>query len=208
MQSDYSAATMPPVEPTEPAADVGFFARLIEKVGANGARYSAVSVVNVLVGQGLLLFFTGVLHKGWTRSNIAAVLISAVPAYYMNRAWVWRKRGKSSFKTEVLPFWIFVGIGLVFSTVAVTAVGRMQTGNKLLPNVANIGAFGVLWVLRFFILDKLFHQPHLDMYEAAEEIVEHHHLHHHPDRADSPDDAGPTDRSGQVGQSADGSNGG
>ena len=73
-------------------------------------------------------------------------MISAFPAYYLSRKWVWGKSGKSHFKKEVLPFWIFVFIGLVFST-AMVALGAHVTdtagGNsvalweKLLPNVLN-----------------------------------------------------------------------
>ena len=54
------------------------------------------------------------------------MLISAFPAYYLSRAWVWGKSGKSHFKKEVLPFWIFVFIGLVFSTTMV-ALGAHLT---------------------------------------------------------------------------------
>jgi putative flippase GtrA len=153
-----------------------FVAGAVQAVKHKGLKYSAVSVVNVLVGQGLLLFFTLVVfHVNapemteraqvnlTTLSNVLAVLISAIPAYYLSRAWVWGKKGRSHFKKEVLPFWIFVVVGLVLSTVSV----RLATAalhdvvspsvEKLLPNLFNMFAFGILWVLRFFLFDKLFH---------------------------------------------------
>jgi putative flippase GtrA len=147
-------------------------------VRQKGPKYVAVSVVNVIVGQGLLLLFHAKLHWDQTLANVLAVCISAVPAYYMSRAWVWGRKGKSHFKTEVLPFWIFIGVGLVFSTVMV-AVGSRVAGvsdtnvtdltliEKLLPNILNMLAFGILWVLRFFLMEKLFtSRP-----ELAEELV-------------------------------------
>jgi uncharacterized oligopeptide transporter (OPT) family protein len=71
----------------------------------------------VVFGQALLF---GLIHAAgmveW-QANIVGVCISAVPAYYMSRAWVWGKRGKSELKREVLPFWIFVLIGLVMTVI-------------------------------------------------------------------------------------------
>lgn len=161
--------------PAAPGSSESFVSGAIQAVKHKGLKYSAVSVVNVLIGQGLLLFFNVfVFHANdaateaekvnlTTLSNILAVCISAVPAYYLSRAWVWGKTGKSHFKKEVLPFWIFVAIGLFFSTVVVRWTTKVAHDNlsglaeALLPNVMNMVAFGILWVLRFFLFDKMFH---------------------------------------------------
>ncbi len=203
MATDSAAAMVPTDIDT---SDRSFFDLVWEKVRSKGMKYSLVSVVNVVVGQGLLLLLHGPVGWGATRSNVVAVCVSAVPAYYMNRMWVWGKRGKSDFRTEVLPFWVFVVIGLVMSTVSVTVAARVFT-SKLIPNIASIGSFGILWVLRFFILDRMFHTT--DLYDVAEEVVEHidhgehlieavqevaheHEAHAHP-HADQP---GPTEPAG------------
>jgi putative flippase GtrA len=141
-----------------------------------GPKYAGVSVINVIIGQGLIITFHGILGWNQTLSNALAVCISAVPAYYLSRAWVWGKKGKSHFRKEVLPFWTFVVLGLVLSTSLVAAAGAitgttdstdLTTAQKLLPNVVNLAAFGILWVIRFFLMDKLFVQ-HPDL---AEELV-------------------------------------
>jgi putative flippase GtrA len=142
-----------------------------------GARYSAVSVVNVIVGQGLLLLLHSVLHVNAVLANAVSVLVSAFPAYYLSRRWVWGKSGKSHFKKEVLPFWIFVAIGFAFSTAMValaayitgtnTSAASLTTIQKLLPNLINMASFGLLWVIRFFLMEKLFEQHP----ELAEELV-------------------------------------
>lgn len=142
-----------------------------------GARYSAVSVVNVIVGQGLLLLLHSVLHVNAVLANAVSVLVSAFPAYYLSRRWVWGKSGKSHFKKEVLPFWIFVTIGFAFSTAMValaayitgtnTSAASLSTIQKLLPNLINMASFGFLWVIRFFLMEKLFEQNP----ELAEELV-------------------------------------
>lgn len=130
------------------------------KVRAHGLRYSAVSVVNVIIGQGLLFILVRVFERGtdwgndvaWTVANILAVSLSAVPAYYLNRAWVWGKRGRSRIGREVLPFWGFALAGLLLSTIAVNVAANL-TEVKLVANVANIAAFGTLWVAKFFVFD-------------------------------------------------------
>ena len=150
---------------------------VFESIKSKGVRYSAVSVVNVIVGQGLLLITHSILHWPSALANAASVLVSAFPAYYLSRRWVWGKSGKSHFRKEVLPFWIFVAIGFVFST-AMVALAAYITGTngeasdlttiqKLLPNLVNMASFGVLWVIRFFLMEKLFQQNP----ELAEELV-------------------------------------
>ena len=163
--------------PSAEASRPTFFEKALESVKTKGLKYSMVSVVNVVFGQ---LLITGLQSEGWdrfgihiyaphlgrTKSNFLAVIISAIPAYYMSRLWVWGKRGKSELRREVLPFWIFVGIGLLVSTFAVTLVNQWWIHShdtdmpKLFTNIVNLGSFGVLWVVRFFWMDKAFHLDH------------------------------------------------
>ncbi len=140
-----------PTPMPQPTGLVGYVVGLIR---TKGLRYVMVSVVNVLVGGGLL-----VVLQHWMQpvyANITGVAISAVPAYYMNRAWVWGKRGKSHWKKEVLPFWVFTGAGLILSTLAIH-FAQDHTDNKFVILFVQLCAFGVLWVIRFFVLDRLFH---------------------------------------------------
>jgi len=82
------------------------------------------------------------------------VTISAVPAYLLSRHWVWRQRGRNSFTTEVLPFWSMALLGLIISTVAVAIVDDRYDG-ALPVQLASVASFGVVWVLKFFVLDRL-----------------------------------------------------
>lgn len=141
----------------------GFFHDALDTVRSKGLRYAAVSVVNVVVGQTLLILFQKAFGLDPTPANILAVCISAVPAYYLSRAWVWGKKGKSHFRSEVLPFWIFVAIGLVFSTLCVLGAHTLWVNTQgtdqpaIVTNLINMAAFGILWVFRFFLFDEIFH---------------------------------------------------
>jgi putative flippase GtrA len=147
-------STESPAAPAATPAPQGLAGYVVGLIRTKGLRYVMVSVVNVLVGGGLL-----VVLQHWMRptfANICGVAISAIPAYYMNRAWVWGKRGKSHWKKEVMPFWLFTGAGLVLSTLAISYADE-HTQNKFVILFVQLFAFGVLWVVRFFVLDRLFH---------------------------------------------------
>jgi hypothetical protein len=73
---------------------------------------------------------------------------------------VWGKRGRSHLTREVLPFWGFALAGLVLSSLSVTVASSVfgvvpgqDDWKKFIPNLANIASFGVLWVVKFFVLD-------------------------------------------------------
>jgi len=152
--------------PSAEASRSTFFEKALSAVKSKGLKYSMVSVVNVIFGQALIIGFQNGVHLGRSKSNALAVIISAVPAYYLSRLWVWGKRGKSELRREVIPFWIFVGIGLLVSTFAVTLLNQwwLHTHSddmpKWLTNFTNLGSFGVLWVIRFFWMDRAFHLDH------------------------------------------------
>jgi putative flippase GtrA len=168
----------PPVPSSTPVGG-----KVAELIRNKGPKYVAVSLVNVVLGQGLLLMFHSILHVDQTLSNVLAVAISAVPAYYLSRAWVWKKSGKSHFKKEVLPFWIFVVVGLVFSTAMVALTSKIFTdgvppseltlAEKLLPNIVNMVSFGLLWVVRFFLMERWFaSSPELIEELVGEDFIE------------------------------------
>jgi putative flippase GtrA len=135
-------------------------------------KYSAVSVIAVPITQIILI----VCHNGfgWSGvvSNLIAVGVTAVPAYVLNRYWVWGKKDKNNFKTEILPFWALTFLGLVFST-AFVAYADANFDSQLTINVANAAGFGVVWVFKFFILDKaMFGSHHHFNPEVEEHLIE------------------------------------
>jgi len=164
---------------SEVTQDSGRSATAMARVKTHGLKYSAVSVVNVVIGQGLLFLFVNAAHLGATTSNVLAVSISAVPAYLMNRAWVWGRRGKHDFKREVVPFWGFALLGLIVSTVAVTVATqvfdvpvRPEDWKKFVPSIASLSAFGVLWVIKFFVLDAVIFGPHHHLKDFEEGLLD------------------------------------
>jgi putative flippase GtrA len=124
------------------------------ELGPKAIRYSAVSVVAVAVTQIVLLLCHGILGWSAALSNVVAVTVGTIPSYTLNRYWVWGKRGRNHWVKEVLPFWAVGIVGLVFSTVLVTLADRW-IGSALAVSAANLTAFGILWILKFLLLDHL-----------------------------------------------------
>jgi putative flippase GtrA len=127
-------------------------------------RYMLVSVVAVATSQAVLITCNGFL--GWepVPSNVTAVTISSVPSYLLNRAWVWGKRGGHRLTREVIPFWVMGLLGLALSTLFVHLAARWSDATPVI-SAANLTAFGLLWVAKYFVLDNILfggHHPSLE----------------------------------------------
>lgn len=131
-------------------------------------RYTLVSVISVLVS--LAVLFVGLYFFHWSArtANIVAVGVSAIPSYMLNRAWAWGKTGRSHLLKEVAPFWAMAFLGLVISTWAAVftksnahLITTSRLGVTLLVMASNIASFGVLWLGKFMILNKVLfaHRP-------------------------------------------------
>src|SRR3546814_3856686 len=57
--------------------------------GALAIKYSMVSVVGVTLTQLMLVLLVGILDLNPTWSNVAAVSITAIPVFFLNKRWVW-----------------------------------------------------------------------------------------------------------------------
>jgi putative flippase GtrA len=140
-------------------------APMLESVRNRGGKYVLVTALNVAFGQVLLyVMLVGLPDQRRWVINAASVVICAPPAYYANRAWVWDKRGRSDLRREIGPFWVFVGIGLVGTTVTVAAMEAWWRSSNadpmpaVLTNIISLVVIGTIWVVRFFWMDRAF-QP-------------------------------------------------
>jgi putative flippase GtrA len=125
-------------------------------------RYLVVSVMNVVLGEVVLGLSYLVLHWSAVTAAVVAVAVTTVPAYFLNRTWVWGRTGRSHLVKEVIPFWVLSLVYLMLSvgaTQAVEAAARSVTTSRPLRTVIIMSAIliasGVLWLLRFCVLDTL-----------------------------------------------------
>jgi putative flippase GtrA len=132
--------------------------------GLKVVRYTMVSMISALTSLVILTIVYGVLRL-WSEvvSTLFANIMAGFPSYYLNRRWVWRKGGRSHVWRELLPFWVMsiTGIGFALYTASLAhnfadAHHLQHLARTVLVVGANIAAFGILWFLKFLILNRLF----------------------------------------------------
>lgn len=128
--------------------------------GRKLVRYGVASVVNVVVAQVVLAWAFGVLHWTARAAAVLAAVVAAVPAYWLARNWVWGCSGRSHLVKEVLPFWGMALLGLALTTwvagVAESVGSDMtdsRTGQTAILMGAVFGISGVIWAVRFLVLN-------------------------------------------------------
>jgi putative flippase GtrA len=137
-------------------------------------KYTAVSAITMAISLAIQAICFG--HFG-VRAGMSAVIanvIGAIPSYYLNRSWVWKKSGRSHLAKEVVPFWSMALIGLVASTVASDQAEDLaihMTNSHSLRTVivtgASFVAYAILWVLKFLLFNRLFFVHHPEDLDPA-----------------------------------------
>ena len=125
-------------------------------------RYGTVSAICTATSMAVLgaLVWSNATTAGW--ANVIATSIGIGPSFELNRRWVWGHDGRRSLLAQVMPFAAMTFAGLGLSTVAVSLANRwaleagLNSGMRtLLAEAASVVAFGSLWLLQFFVLDRL-----------------------------------------------------
>jgi len=134
-------------------------------------RYAVVSVVSAVIAFSILTVVYGVLQL-WTEvpSVLFSNILSTIPNYYLNRRWVWGKSGRSHLWREVVPYWVMSISGMLLALVTASLAHRYSNAHDLghvtrtiVVVGANSAAFGLIWVLKYLILNRLFqHLPASD----------------------------------------------
>ena len=147
------------------------------EAGQRAIRYSATSLICVGITQVLIVVFYNGVKLTPVQSNLSATMLTSIPAFVLNKYWVWGKRGRAHMRREVIPFWLFTVAGWILSTGMVALVTRIAGGNDtertILVMAANIAGFGTLWVLKYIFLDKImFGTDHHTPYDEDIELEE------------------------------------
>ncbi len=140
-------------------------------------RYTMVSVISTAVSFGVLAIVFG-LHiiKGEVTATVFANVVATVPSYFLNRMWVWKKGGRSHVMKEIVPFWVMSAFG-IFVSIGGAAVARHVSKAHHLSHLeqtivlllANLISFGLFWVLKYMLYNRLFH---VHPVEELDELVE------------------------------------
>ena len=146
-------------------------------------RYSMVSVISTIVSFFTLFIVYGVLRL-WSEvpSAVFANCVATVPSYWLNRNWAWGKSGRSHLMKEVVPFWAMAAVGIAFAIVGASVAHHISTVHHLnhmestvVVLVANVMAFGIFWVAKLLLFNRLFKVDELEEFEEHLEEEEAHH---------------------------------
>jgi len=127
-------------------------------------RYVMGSVITTVISFGVLTLVYGVLHLwGAVLSTVFANVVATVPAYWLNRTWTWGKAGRSDPWAEVTPFWVLSIIGIAASMGTAQIASDLTRQHHLegltatiLVDAANLFAYGVLFVGKYLVFNRLF----------------------------------------------------
>jgi len=145
--------------------------------GRKLVRYSMVSATSALFALTVLTLVYGVLRL-WTEvpsaffSNVVAGFVN----YFLNRKWTWGKSGRSHLWREVAPFWVMTITGIVLALLTASLARRFSNAHHLshltrtlVIDGANTSAFGIIWVVKFMILNRIFQPFPVDKVEVDTE---------------------------------------
>lgn len=142
--------------------------------GRKMVRYSLISVICVIISTAMLALLVGVLRWSAFWASLTATSVATIPSFELNRKWAWGKSGKSHLWKEIVPFWTLAFIGLAFSTWASVLAETFSKHHHLSHLVhtvvvegAFVGAFGLLWVGKFVIFNKVLFVHHPEDLTAA-----------------------------------------
>ena len=137
-------------------------------------RYSVASGTGVAVYLVVLILTNVVIGLGDMASHLISVTVSSVPNYLVNRYWTWNQQGKNRLWGEVVPFWTMAFLAFLLSLLFVN-YAKDEWGTTFAIAAANLSAFGVLWLARFLVLDKIMwkvvHELHPELDDVEVEIV-------------------------------------
>src|SRR5215218_504418 len=87
-------------------------------------RYVGGSVVAAGCSEATLVLLYGLLHMAPGPASCLAWLAGAVPNFWLNRTWTWRRRGRPDLRREVLPYVAISLTTLLLATLLTAAVDR------------------------------------------------------------------------------------
>lgn len=116
------------------------------------ARFFGVTIVATVTGQTILFLLFEGFNWSAAPANIVAVGFGTALSYWLSVNFVW-KYASSSVRDQMIVYVALAVLGLVVSTLLAAFVSSIWT-HALSANVGSILGFGLVWVLRFVVLDR------------------------------------------------------
>jgi putative flippase GtrA len=148
--------------------------------GRRFIRYAAASIITTIVSLLAVSGFYGLrIIPSAVWATLAGNVVGMFPAYQLNRRWTWGKHGRSHVRREILPFMSMSVLGIAFSQLgAWWARGEVRThhwshlANTGIVDGANLLCFGVFWVLKLIVFNRIFGVKRLEQMDEHLRVEE------------------------------------
>lgn len=155
------------------------FAALVRSEGGRKLlRYAGVSAVFVPVGQLLIQLLAQLtFDRDFTKASVASAAILTLPNFFANKYFVWRDANRDNLRTQIIVFWVAAMLGVTFATTLTWLVEKAVADKSHLVEsgavfLAQLTGFGLVWVVRFLVLDRwIFRATHQSTEPSAEELA-------------------------------------
>jgi putative flippase GtrA len=128
---------------------------------AKFVRYAGVSVIATVIAQAGLALAYGLLRWPLPAAVVFSLAVSALPAYLLSRRYVWSGGDEDHQGRQAGSFLAVAAVGSLATISLVWAAVRLAHGTTsdhatltLVANGASIVATGLIWVGRYFVLDR------------------------------------------------------
>ncbi|MGH9020706.1 MAG: GtrA family protein [Acidimicrobiales bacterium] len=137
-------------------------------------RFTSVSAVSTCVSFSSIAILYGFrIIPGVIWATIAGNLVATLPSYYLNRSWTWGKRGRSHLTKEIIPFWTMSALGIGVSILGATWARHevhshhwAHVVNTALVSGTNVLSFGLFWILKLMVFNRIFNVHSLEDMDA------------------------------------------
>jgi putative flippase GtrA len=138
-------------------------------------RYASLSVVFILLGQGLIQVL-GLWLDDYTAASLLAAAILTVPSFFANKHFVWRDTARENLYSQVLMFWVTVMLAVSLATLITYLVENAMADQTMLIRgaavlLAQLLGYGIVFIGRFLILDRWLFKLAGDAPEHVDEVV-------------------------------------
>lgn len=127
-------------------------------------KFGASSLISTGLSQAVfaLVYY---LHGAPTVASVSAFVAGAIPNYFLNRFWTWKRRDRIRGVRELLPYATVV-VGTALLAIAVTNVTDhlvAPVGSHLVRTAvvtgSYLGTYAVMFGVKFVLLDRLIFGP-------------------------------------------------
>ena len=136
--------------------------RLSERV-RRLSTYTAGSVIAAVCSELALVVCYGLLDLPPAVSSTIGWVAGAVPNYWLNRSWTWRRTGRPSLTREVLPYVAIILVTLLLAALVTKGVDSWLrdadvsgTTRTVAVAAAFLAVYVIMFAVRYLLLDRLF----------------------------------------------------